>query len=96
MTDLTQAENYIARLCLLDENSANWWTRCSAAPMQGLIPPQFTIDWALYGLRGQTSSVAVDHPFYSAFREKLNHLEGLSTEEQENLLAEAKWRSRPL
>jgi uncharacterized protein (DUF885 family) len=84
-----QAYNYIARLNKLDEKFEQLVERLQRQAELGIIPPQFTIDWALYGLHGQTSSVAASHPFYGAFQEKLRQLEGLSAEDRDALLEQA-------
>lgn len=89
VNDRQQAENYIARLYLFDEKYAQLVESLESRAEQGLIPPRFTIDWALYGLKGQTSSSVVLHPFYQAFRGKLNELDHLSDEDRTVLLAEA-------
>lgn len=89
VTNLQQVENYIARLNSLDDKYGQLVERLQTQAELGIIPPQFSIDWALSGLRGQTSSTAVTHPFYRAFQEHLRTLEGLSTEDRQDLLAQA-------
>lgn len=89
VNNLEQAENYITRLNLVDEKFAQLADALKIRADMGVIPPQFSIDWALYGLRGQTSSMAVNHPFYHAFREKLNKIDSLSNNDREELLAQA-------
>jgi uncharacterized protein (DUF885 family) len=89
VNDLQQAENFITRLSLLDEKFEQLVASLQSRADQGLIPPRFSIDWALSGLRGQTRSFAVGHPFYTAFRNKLQDLEELSDDQIDALLEKA-------
>jgi uncharacterized protein (DUF885 family) len=90
VTTVQQAENYIARLNKLESQFDQLVDRLETQAEMGIIPPAFTTDWALYGLRSQTSVVAVNHPYYRAFQEKVLALDGLSEEEQTELFEEAK------
>jgi uncharacterized protein (DUF885 family) len=89
VNNLEQAENYIIRLNLVDEKFEQLVDALKIRADMGIIPPQFSIDWALYGLRGQTSSIAASHPYFNAFREKLNNIDNLSNDDREELLAQA-------
>jgi uncharacterized protein (DUF885 family) len=90
VTTVQQAENYIARLDNLDWQFGQLVERLETQTEMGIVPPAFTTDWALYGLRSQTSSVAINHPYYRAFQEKVRALDGLSTEDQTELFEKAK------
>jgi uncharacterized protein (DUF885 family) len=86
---MEQAENFIIRLNLVDEKFAQLVDAIKTRTEKGLIPPQFTIDWALYGLRDQTTRSAISHPFYYAFRDNLNNIDDISDDDKDALLAQA-------
>jgi uncharacterized protein (DUF885 family) len=84
-----QAEKYITRLNLVDEKFAQLVDALQIRREKGLIPPQFTIDWALYDLRGQTGSTAVSHPYFLACRDKLDNIDEMSDDDIDEFLAQA-------
>ncbi len=84
------AENYVTRLGLVDTKFDQLIEGLRLREQAGVIPPQFIIQWTLYGgLRDLANAPAQATPYYTAFEQKLNTLSGLDAAEKQALLQAA-------
>ncbi len=89
LNTLQDAEDYLTRLALVENKMDQLMDGLLRREEIGVIPPLIIFDWTLYGLRELTSASATAMPFYTAFAEKLNGLEGLSDTDMVALLVRA-------
>jgi len=89
VADLKDAKDYVARLEKVDIKFEQLLEGLKLREDEGIIPPMFATQWALYGLRNLARADAVHMPFYEAFEEKLVALEGVSPSERDALLGSA-------
>ncbi len=80
------AEDYIARLSQVDTKFDQLLEGLKLREEAGIIPPRFMVQWSLSGVNTIARGTARYLPFYTAFEEKVNGLEGLNAEEKQVLL----------
>jgi uncharacterized protein (DUF885 family) len=88
--DLADGRDFVTRLgqvgAKIDQLIENLEIRAAA----GIQPPQFAIQWSVYGSLGQFVEMpAIINPIYTAFKEKLDPLSSVTPEDRQVLLAEA-------
>jgi uncharacterized protein (DUF885 family) len=89
VTDKQTAENYITRLSQIDEKFAQAVEGLQLCEQAGVIPPRFSLEWAMEDLNGIVNSPATFTPFYTSFKQKVNDLDNLSGDEKATLLEAA-------
>ena len=89
LADLQDAENYVSRLEKVDTKFEQLLEGLRLREDEGIIPPMFATQWALYGLRNLARADAIHTPFYETFEEKLVVLEDISLSERNALLESA-------
>ncbi|MBU7017149.1 MAG: DUF885 domain-containing protein, partial [Theionarchaea archaeon] len=89
VTNKKDAEDYVSRLSQVDTKFDQLIEGLTLREEAGIIPPKFIIQWSLYDIRRIAQGSARSLPFYTAFREKVNALDELSTQEKETLLENA-------
>lgn len=82
------AQDYVTCLYQVDTKFDQLIEQLQLREKAGVIPPQFVIQWTLYGMRSITRGSARSLPFYTVFEEKVDALE-LTTEERQTLLQAA-------
>jgi uncharacterized protein (DUF885 family) len=91
VTNLQEARNYITRLNQVDTKMEQLLDGLRRREAAGITPPEFAIQMEVSSrLRDLTRSNALETPFYAAFKEKVNALQGVSAEEKKILLDDAK------
>ena len=89
VTSRQDAEDYVTRL---SQVSAKWEQLQEGLRLRegaGVVLPKFAIQWVLRDLRAIADSEPHSIPFYTAFEEKVNGLDGLSDAERQALLEAA-------
>ncbi|MBO9490754.1 DUF885 domain-containing protein [Endozoicomonas sp. G2_1] len=89
LTNEAQAQDYIARLNQFDQLIGSIETKLAADVAQGWIAPKVTLEGALSYLNRFTQSTPAQHPLTTAFAEKVNAISALSTEQKQDLIAQA-------
>ncbi|WMN61600.1 DUF885 domain-containing protein (plasmid) [Pseudoalteromonas xiamenensis] len=92
IADKQDAENYIARLSLVDEKFAQVLDGLKIREDKGIIPPKFVIVRVLEEMNNFISQPTKENILYSSFEEKLSKIDGLDPKEKEMLLSEAQTR----
>ena len=83
------AEDYLARLSLVDTQFEQLIDGLMRREAQGVIMPRFLIPWVLGDIQDMAQLESKDAPFYTAFAEKVPGLPNLSAVEKDELLAAA-------
>ena len=86
LDSVQDAEDYVARLSQVKRQAEQVLDGLKRRQEIGVVPPRFILSMALSNLRGIASSSARRTPFYSAFSEKLDEIDGLSGAEKDALL----------
>ncbi|MBN1872851.1 MAG: DUF885 family protein [Anaerolineae bacterium] len=89
LTTHREAEDYIARLGAVEGKVAQLLDGLQRREEAGVMLPQFVIQWILRDISGIAQSSARTTPFYTAFQEKVEGLEGLDGVEKQKLLTGA-------
>jgi uncharacterized protein (DUF885 family) len=84
------AEDYIARLRLVNDKFVRVVRHLVAQREAGIIEPALTIGVAIRQVRGIANLTPNLTPYYTAFRDRLQDVPGLSQDERETLLAAAR------
>lgn len=96
--NLQDANDYITRLYLVDDQIAQLIDSLEAAEAQGIVPPKFILELTRSGMlaylrsrsAGPGSSQAENLTVYTTFADKLNHIKGLSLSVEKELLGQAR------
>jgi uncharacterized protein (DUF885 family) len=83
------ARDYVTRLSQLDTKYEQLIDGLITREQAGVIPPRFTIQWALSEIRRIATSSPPSTPFYSILREKLDLVDGISESDKQALLESA-------
>lgn len=83
------AEDYVTRLRKVDVKFEQLLEGLKLREEEGVVPPRFAIQWALYGVRNVANADATQTPFYEAFEEKVKGLDDVSDAEAQELLESA-------
>ena len=84
------AHDYVTRLGLVEGKIDQLIDNLDIRSQAGFIPPQFAIQWAVYGDLGRfVNSSAKETPFYTALEQKMLPLSSGTPQEMEALLLEA-------
>jgi uncharacterized protein (DUF885 family) len=83
------AEDYVARLSQVDTKLDQLIDGLRRREEAGVVMPGFLIPWTLYSVRNVAQSSARSTPFFTAFEEKVNLLQGPSPEDKQSLLEAA-------
>jgi uncharacterized protein (DUF885 family) len=89
ITEKGDVEDYITRLSGVDEQVAQVIEGLKLREEAGIIAPKFILNMTLPGLRDLAGGAPHVSPFYTAFKKKLNALEGLSEAEKKTFLEAA-------
>lgn len=89
VANLQDARDYVTRLSQVDEKFAQLVDGLRLREEKGVILPKFIVQWVLYDLRNMARSSPRATPFYTAFEEKVDALEGVSDTDKEALLKDA-------
>ncbi|MCD4701978.1 MAG: DUF885 domain-containing protein [Candidatus Aegiribacteria sp.] len=84
------AEDYITRLGLVDTKFEQLLEGLQLREEAGIIPPRFSIQWAIYGLQNLVQADATQTPFYQIFAQKIDELDDINDTEKQELLRSAK------
>jgi uncharacterized protein (DUF885 family) len=88
--DLDDARDFVTRLSQVGGKIDQLIEGLELRAAAGIQPPQFAIQWSVYGSLGQfVNTEPRSNPIYTAFKEKLDPLSSVTPEEQQALLAEA-------
>ncbi|MBN2149634.1 MAG: DUF885 domain-containing protein [Anaerolineales bacterium] len=83
------ALDYITRLSLVDTKFTQLLEGVDLRQQAGVIPPKFSLQWAIGSLQEVAYASATQTPFYAAFAEKVNALPDLDEAGKAELLAAA-------
>ena len=83
------AEDYVTRLRKVDVKFEQLLEGLRLRENEGIIPPSFAPQWALYGLRNLANADAIYLPYYTSFEENLISIESISSSERNALLEAA-------
>ncbi len=86
ITSEQEALDYIARLAQFDKLAASIIEKQAADVAQNWLPPKVTLQGAIKYLKGFTHLPAEQHSFVSVFRDKIEKIESLSTEQKHSLV----------
>jgi uncharacterized protein (DUF885 family) len=89
ITSQQDAEDYIARLGQVDDKIDQIIEGLKIRRQNGVVTPQSVYQWPLGPIRSIANSQAESTPYYTAFREKLNAVSGLSEQDRQDLLDRA-------
>lgn len=89
VTDHQDAKDYVARLSQVDAKWEQLQEGLRLREEAGVLLPRFIIQWVQYNLQSIAHSGARSTPFYTAFEEKVNALDGLSDADRQALLEAA-------
>lgn len=89
ITNLQDAEDYVTRLGKVDVKFSQLMEGLKLREEEGIIPPKFASQWALYGLRNLENADAIHTPYYTTFNDKLITLDEITSSERESLLEAA-------
>lgn len=88
ITTEKEALDYIARLGQFDKLAATIIAKQAADAAQNWLPSKVTLQGAIKYLKGFTRVPATQHTFVSVFREKIEKIESLSTEQKQSLISQ--------
>ena len=83
------AEDYITRLDQVDDKIDQIIDGLEVRRQKGILTPQSVYQWPFGAIRAIANSQAESTPYYTAFKEKLNGVPGLSEQDQQDLLDRA-------
>ncbi len=86
VANLQDAQDYITRLSQVNTKFEQLIEGLKLREQAGVISPRFIVQWSLPDIRSIANSSAIYTPFYSAFKEKVDALDGLSTDQKQTLL----------
>jgi uncharacterized protein (DUF885 family) len=90
VADLDDARDFVTRLSQVGGKIDQLIEGLELRAAAGIQPPQFVIQWSVYGSLGQfVNTEPRSNPIYTAFKEKLDPLSSGTPEEIQALLAEA-------
>lgn len=90
VADLQDAQDYVTRLGLVGTKIEQLIDNLKLREQAGIVPPQFAIQWSIYGSLGQfVDTPAKRTELYTAFDEKLAPLSSVTPEDKQRLLDEA-------
>jgi uncharacterized protein (DUF885 family) len=90
VSDLNDAQDYVTRLGLVGDKIDQLIENLELRAQAGITPPQYSIQWAVYGSLGQfVDTPARSTRLYTAFKEKLDPLSSITPDDQQALLDEA-------
>lgn len=90
IADLEDAQNYVTRLNLVDTKIDQLIEGLEIREKLGIEPPQFAIQWAVYGSLGQFINTPVrDNRLYTSFKERLDPLSSITPADKQASLDEA-------
>ena len=89
LENIDDAEDYIARLWLVDDKFEQLIDNINLSAEAGIIPPSFVIQWTLGGINYLAGGSVQGHVYYQVFAEKLDNLMGLSDSQRDDLLSQA-------
>ncbi len=89
LANLQDAEDYVTRLGKVDVKFEQLLEGLRLREEEGIIPPTFATQWALYGLRNIANADAIYLPYYTALEERLFLIESISSSERTALLEAA-------
>ena len=89
VTSKQDAEDYVTRLGQVDTKFAQLIEGLKLREAEGVVPPKFAIQWAMYGINNLANTNPISTPYYQAFRDQVLELEDLTNEEKGDLLAAA-------
>jgi uncharacterized protein (DUF885 family) len=84
ITERGDVEDYISRLARVNEQVGQVVEGLRLREEAGIVPPKFIIEMTLPALRDLAGGSAHLTPFHTAFKEKLNDLEGMSEFEKQS------------
>jgi uncharacterized protein (DUF885 family) len=88
--DMQDAKDYLTRLSLADRKIAQLINNLEQRVQAGITPPQFAIQWAVYGSLGEFVETPPERTrLYTAFKEKLDLSSSIKPDDKEALLVEA-------
>lgn len=89
ITNIDDAEDYIARLALVDEKINQLIEGLRLREEAGIIAPQFIFDWSYGGIRNIAQSSPMRTPFYTTLQDKVIAIEGIDDDSKNDLLTRA-------
>lgn len=89
LTNLEEAEAYVSRLQQFATKADQLVEGLQLAEDQGVLPPQWMLNWVIGDLQGTISGPAERIVFYQHFADALAGLDNISAADKERLLAEA-------
>jgi len=90
VVDLQDARDYVTRLNLVGKKIDQLLGGLERRAQLGIEPPQFAIQWSVYGSLGQfIDTPARVNPLYTGFKGKLDPLSSITPADKELLLADA-------
>ncbi|MCL1037173.1 DUF885 domain-containing protein [Shewanella submarina] len=90
ITELRDAEDYVARLSKVDEKFAQIGEGLKHRESLGIIPPTFVIDKVLAEMQGFIDTPVEENILYSSLQEKMAEVDEISPEQRDEILAQAK------
>lgn len=89
ITDMQEAEDYITRLQKVELKFSQLIDGLELREHVGVIPPRFSLQWALPGVNNMAKAPADQTPFYQAFERKLSGLKDIDQKKKTELLQRA-------
>jgi uncharacterized protein (DUF885 family) len=89
VANLEDARDYVTRLSQVDTKFEQLIEGLKLREEAGVVLPKFIVRWVLGDLRNMARSSPRTTPFYTAFEEKVDALEGVSDADKEALLKDA-------
>lgn len=89
LTNLEEAEAYISRLNQFSTKADQVVAGLQAAEDEGVLPPQWMLNWVIGDIQGTIGGSAKSTVFYQHFAAALADLDNISAEDKDRLLAEA-------
>lgn len=89
VTNRQDTEDYITRLEKVDLKFNQLIEGLKLREEMGIIPPKFSIQWALPGVQSLANAPAIETPYYQALEGKLAELQGITQIEKNELLQRA-------
>ena len=92
--DVAGAEDYVARLSRFGVKIDQVLESLHLREAQGIVPPRFILEKVVAGMEGFLDATPQENVLYTAFRDKVNALEGVDEEVKADLLARAEHQVR--
>ena len=90
VTDLQSAQDYVTLLSQVGTKFEQLVEGLKLREEAGIVPPLYTIQWALYNFKDYPNMPASQTPYYTALQEKMMPLSSITPEEQQQLLDQAR------